>query len=56
MRPFDVLLGATSIAAEVMGKKREIGTLEKGKARRHRAAERRPRDRISATPKRSSES
>jgi len=31
MRPFDVLLGATSIAAEIMGKKRDIGTLERGK-------------------------
>jgi hypothetical protein len=31
MRPFDVLLGATRYASEVMGKRTEVGTLEKGK-------------------------
>ena len=31
MRPFDVLLGATKIAADVMGRGKDIGTLEKGK-------------------------
>lgn len=32
MRPFDVLLAATRTAAAVMGRSREVGTLEKGKA------------------------
>jgi imidazolonepropionase-like amidohydrolase len=31
MRPFDVLIAATKNAAAVMGKSKEIGTLEKGK-------------------------
>src|SRR5678816_3571078 len=31
MRPFDVLMGATRIAADVMGRGKEVGTLEKGK-------------------------
>jgi imidazolonepropionase-like amidohydrolase len=31
MRPFDVLLGATRIAADVMGRSNEVGTLQKGK-------------------------
>jgi imidazolonepropionase-like amidohydrolase len=31
MRPFDVLVGATRIAAEVMGRGDKVGTLSKGK-------------------------
>ena len=31
MRPFDVLVGATRTAAEVMGRGSEVGTLTKGK-------------------------
>jgi imidazolonepropionase-like amidohydrolase len=31
MRPFDVLLGATQVAADVMGQGEEVGTLAKGK-------------------------
>lgn len=31
MRPFDVLMGATRVAAEVMGRTSDVGTLQKGK-------------------------
>jgi imidazolonepropionase-like amidohydrolase len=31
MRPFDVLMGATSLAATVMGQSNEVGTLQRGK-------------------------
>jgi imidazolonepropionase-like amidohydrolase len=31
MRPFDVLVGATRTAADVMGRGSEVGTLSKGK-------------------------
>ena len=44
MRPFDVLLGATQYCGRVMGREARSWHAARGKARRHRAVERRPRD------------